>query len=191
MTILLLHRPEYHLVEAAFEEMNQTYDKKELTELLLTGKEELEERLLHMKFRRMEHGFYIKSGFSFWMDRIRCYARVIEDVDLVNAIRREAEHFDNMRKKRANFCLLFFIYLDRVGEYEKESVKNFGKNGIILEELLLQRSCSMIAIAVDEHTKTGYFLDIEKKKRMVLYSYGCEQIKKIAGVKDERKAGRI
>ncbi len=191
VTILLLHRPEYHLVEAAFEEMNQTYDKKELTELLLTGKEELEERLLHMKFRRMEHGFYIKSGFSFWMDRIRCYARVIEDVDLVNAIRREAEHFDNMRKKRANFCLLFFIYLDRVGEYEKESVKNFGKNGIILEELLLQRSCSMIAIAVDEHTKTGYFLDIEKKKRMVLYSYGCEQIKKIAGVKDERKAGRI
>ena len=43
VTILLLHRPEYHLVEAAFEEMNQTYDKKELTELLLTGKEELEE----------------------------------------------------------------------------------------------------------------------------------------------------
>lgn len=183
LVIFLLTRSQPYLTESAFEKMNRYYDEKELTELWLTGREELEERLLRQKFRRLENGYYTRARFTFWKDRVWYYVRVIEEVDVVSAIQREADRFDRMGKIRKNFCILLFLYMDQVDEYEKETIRNFGKNEIIAEEFLQQSPCSLLVVAVDEHTDTGYFLDIEKKKPIVLYSYGSEMLREIAGIK--------
>ncbi len=180
MVLVLLFRVQPYLMMSGLEKWNQCYEEKELTELPLTGKEELEERLSRQKFRLMEGEYYTRSRFSFWKDVIHYYVRVVEDVDIESAIQRESARFDRMGKAKKNFCLLLFIYLERVGEYEKEMVKNFVKHGIMLEEFQPQSACSVLAVAVDERTNAGYFLDMERRSWIVLYSYGSRMLKKIA-----------
>lgn len=159
---------------------DRIYEKQGVRELSLPDQNALRQQLLQHKFKDTENGYYRKKKFSFLKDSICYYIRIIEDVEVENAVRRETIRFDSMKKKENNLCLLLFIYMDEVGEREREEVKELGKMYIIMGTVINPKtSASVITTAVDSRTNRGYFMDVGKRGALTLYSYGCKLIREM------------
>lgn len=100
--------------------MDAFYEKQELTELRLSDREALGQRLLENKFKPAEDGCYRRKKFSFLKDTINYHVRITEDTSIANALRREVDHCERARIKPNNLCILLLVYMDEVGECERK-----------------------------------------------------------------------
>lgn len=160
--------------------MDQAYDQREPVKLSISQPDVPAQRLQECRFKCTQDGYYRKKKFSFMKDVVHYYVRITEDHSIENALRREPERFVGTRKKRETVCLLLFVYMDEVGERERNEIKELGKNRIVVETILMPTvPVSVVVVAVDRGTDCGYFMDVRKRNGISLYSYGCRMLKKI------------
>lgn len=69
--------------------------------------------------------------------------------------------------------------MNELGEAEKKNIKEIAKRFIALETINPHTEETIVVVAIDSGTNTGYLLDVEKGKSLMLYSYGCKMLKKI------------
>lgn len=179
LSIVLLIKALPGLLFLDIEKIDRKCNESKLLELPLMGKEAVVKKLLQHKFKYTEEGCYRKKKFSFLKDCIDYYARIVDDIDLENAVQRELNRFESVEKKVKNCCLLLFVYLDELGEAEKKNIKEIGKRFIALETINPHIEATIVVVAIDSGTNTGYFSDVEKGNSLMLYSYGCKILKKI------------
>lgn len=178
--IVLMFKAYPYFVISGSMKMSRKYDNLELFQLQKVDKHSLKETLLKQGFVYTEEGYYRKKKISVLKDYICYYIRMAYGEDMMDIIQQEAGRFDTIEKKEKNACLLLFVYMDRVGEHEKEEMKEFDKKNIILETVINPyTAATIIAIAVDCSTYTGYFLDVVKGNVISLYSHGCKLLKNL------------
>lgn len=181
VAIILLMKAYPTLLMSDCIKMDEFYEKQELTELCLPDREALVQRLLEHKYKPTEDGGYRRKKFSLLKDTINYHVRITEDVSIVNALRREVDHFERTQIKWNNLCMILLVYMDEVGECERKEIKEIGKQYIITETVVAPKlSASVLAIAVDSVSNMGYFMDI-KKRNISFYSYGCKMVKRLFG----------
>lgn len=178
LSIVLLIKAYPGLLFLDIEKIDRKCNESELLELPLMEKEAVVKKLLQYKFKHTEEGCYRKKKFSFLKDYIYYYVRIVDDIDLENAVRRELNRLDSAERKGKNFCLLLFVYLDELGEAEKKNIKEIAKRFIALETINPHTEETIVVVAIDSGTNTGYLLDVEKGKSLMLYSYGYKMLKK-------------
>lgn len=172
------------LLMADCRRMEQKYDRQELTEVLLPSQNTIGQTFLQHKFKYIDEGYYRKKKFSFLKDSISYYARITEDFEIENALKREIERIFKVKRKEKNLCLFLFVYMDEIGEREKKDIKELGKNQIIAQYVINPDiSVSVLMIAVDCRTNTGYYMEGRKFGWISSYSYGCRMVRKLFGIK--------
>lgn len=165
--------------------MEQKYDKQEVTKIPLPDERDIVKTFLQHKFKYIDEGYYRRKKFSFLKDSVSYYARITEDFEIENALRREIERILKMHRKENNLCLLLFVYMDEIGEREKKDVKELGKDQIIVQYVINPNVLvSVIIIVIDRQTGTGYYMEGRKFGWISSYSYGCRMLRKLFGVKD-------
>lgn len=123
-------------------------------------------------------------------DSICYYARITEDFEIENALKREVEQLFEGKRKEKNLCLLLFVYMDEIGEQEKTEIKELGMNQIVMGSVINPNiSVAVLVIAVDCKMNQGYYMESGKRGGISLYSYGCRMIRKLFG-EEGRKAGK-
>lgn len=173
------------LLMAECRKMEQKYDRQELTKILLPDQNAISQTFLEHKFKYIEEGYYRRKKFSFLKDSVSYYARITEDFEIENALKREVERILKVKRKENNLCLLLFVYMDEIGEREKKDVKELGKDQIIVQYVINPNVLvSVIIIAIDRQTGTGYYMEGRKFGWISSYSYGCRMLRELFGVKD-------
>lgn len=162
--------------------MNDRYERQEPVQVRLPERESLGRRLLDSKFKYTDDGYYRRKKLSFLKDSVCYYARITEDIEVENALRREVERLYQFGKKEKNLCMLLFVYMDEVGERGIKDIKELGKRNIVLESVINPNlALSVLVIAVDRKTNTGYYMKIGRHGGLTIYSYGCKMLKQVFG----------
>lgn len=157
---------------------DKVYEESPLTELTQMGRVHVKQRLLESKFRSTQEGYDVKRKFSFYKDWIYYYVRMTDDIGIENAVNRESERFNQMKKKGNAFCLILIVRLDKVGAQEKKELKEVCRE-YLLSEYVFRTNAEIIVIAVDGDADTGYYLEAPKKTAPYLYRRGCKEIGRI------------
>ena len=191
IALVLLCKAYPTLVISDCMKMNDRYERQEPMQIRLPERESLGRKFLDSKFQYTEDGYYMIKSFSFLKDSVCYYARITEDIEVENALRREVERLYQLGKNEKNLCMLLFVYMDAVREREKQDIKELGKRNIVLESVINPNlSLSVLIIAVDRGTNTGYYMKIGRHGRLTLYSYGCKMLKKLFGEGSEKLGSR-
>lgn len=182
VALVLLVRSYPALLYADCMKMEDKYDRQELSEIPLPDQNAISQTFLQHKFKYIDEGYYRRKKFSFLKDSVSYYARIIEDFEVENALRREIERIFQVKRKEQNLCLFLFVYMDEIGEREKKDIKELGKGQIVMQYVINPNiSVSVITIAVDRQTNTGYYMEGRKFGRISSYSYGCRMVRKVFG----------
>lgn len=182
VALVLLVRSYPALLYADCMKMEEKYARQELTEIPLPDQNAIGQTFLQHKFKYIDDGYYRRKKFSFLKDSVSYYARITEDFEVGNALRREIERIFQVKRKEQNLCLLLFVYMDEIGEREKKDIKELGKGQIVMQYVINPNiSVSVIMIAVDRQTNTGYYMEGRKFGRISSYSYGCRMVRKVFG----------
>lgn len=157
---------------------NKTYEEAKLSELSKMEKEHVVHKLLQNKFRRTKEGYFVKKKFSFYKDFIHYYVCLTDDIGVENAIKRETGRFDQMKKKGSACCLILLIWLDKIGDKEKEELKEESKK-VLLSEYVFGHGTGLIVVAVDNNTHTAYYLRAPKRTVPFLHHQGCKLMESV------------
>lgn len=161
---------------------NKVYEESGLSEIPEMKKEGVTDRLAQNRFRRTQEGYFVKKKFSLYKDFIYYYVCLVEDIGIENAVSRELARFEQMKKKGNAFCLILLIWLDKISEKEKNELKEESKNSLLYEyayEYVFRQGTSLIVVAIDESTHTGYYLKMPEKTVPFLYRRGCGLIEEV------------
>ena len=179
--IIVLAKALPHVVTCDFDRLDRKYDKKELTSFPLLTKEQLQETLLRFKFRPAQDGYFCRRKFSFTKDYINYYVRIADGSFLKNTISDELKRFEELEKKGKNHCLLLFVYTEKFNSHQEDMLRLRSKQFFILSSILPSgEETTIVPIAMDSTTCTGYYLDMDKKISLALYNYGCKILRKIS-----------
>ena len=148
---------------------NKRYEEQDLFELCQMNHSAVEQALLEHRFRPTKDGYYHKKKYSVSQDEVYYYVRMVEDVNVENAVSREVQTFNSLKKKGKHICLILMVYMDKVDEQVKSTVKELGKKAVSAEDV--------VVTAIDSTTSMGYFLDAAKG--FSLYVHGCKMIRKV------------
>lgn len=160
--------------------MEERYEKQEPQQISLPGRDSCTNILLANKFEYTREGYYRRKRLSLLKDSVCYYVRMTEDTEVEKAMRREVEYLYQTGKKDKNLCMLLFVYMDEVGEHEQKEIKELGKRNIVMESVINPNiSLTILAIAVDRGTNTGYYMGIGRHGMFTLYAYGCKMLKKL------------
>lgn len=160
------------------EKLNDKYEKMQLCELFCMQKEEVQAKLQSNECT-FEEGYYKIKKFSFLKDSVTYYFRMADSNDLESTIEGELEKFDRIEKKQRNNCLILLLYLDQISMDEKEKIKEFGKVGIINENIIDPNlSIAAMLVAIDNADNKGYFLPV-RGNIVSLYAHCCRTVKRI------------
>lgn len=182
VALVLLIKSYPALLYADYMKMEQRYDRQELSEIPLPEQHSISQKFLQHKFKYIDEGYYRRKKFSLLKDSISYYVRITEDFEIENALKREIERIFNVKRKEKNLCLLLFVYMDEMGEQEKKDIKELGKGQIVIQYAINPNmSVSVITIAVDRQTNTGYYMEGRKFGWISSYSYGCRMVRKLFG----------
>lgn len=182
VALVLLIKSYPALLYADYMKMEQRYDRQELSEIPLPEQHSISQTFLQHKFKYIDERYYRRKKFSFLKDSVSYYARIIEDFEIENALKREIERIFSVKRKEKNLCLLLFVYMDEMGEQEKKDIKELGKGQIVIQYAINPNmSVSVITIAVDRQTNTGYYIEGRKFGWISSYSYGCRMVRKVFG----------
>lgn len=182
IAIVLLFKAYPALLRSDCARMEARYAGKELTCMSFPARESLAQIFISGGFQYIQEGYYRRKKLSFLKDSVCYYVRMTEDTDIENALRREIERLYQMERREKNLCLLLFVYMDEIGESDKELLKELGKNTIVMESVLNPNiSMSVLLIAIDRRRDTGYYMEIGKHGGITLYAYGCRMIGKLFG----------
>lgn len=166
--------------------MEERYEKQEPQQLLLPDRNSFTRMLLANKFEYTREGYYRRKKFSILKDSVCYYIRITEGTEVEKALRREVEYLYQTGKKDKNLCMLLFVYMDEVGEREKKDIKELGKKNIVIESVINPNpSLTVLVIAADRGTNTGYYMGIGRHGALTLYSYGCKMLKKLFELPDK------
>lgn len=182
VALVLLIKSYPALLYADYMKMEQRYDRQELSEIPLPEQHSISQTFLQHKFKYIDEGYYRRKKFSLLKDSISYYVRITEDFEIENALKREIERIFSVKRKEKNLCLLLFVYMDEMGEQEKKDIKELGKGQIVIQYAINPNmSVSVITIAVDRQTNTGYYMEGRKFGWISSYSYGCRMVRKLFG----------
>lgn len=182
VALVLLIKSYPALLYADYMKMEQRYDRQELSEIPLPEQHFISQTFLQHKFKHIDEGYYRRKKFSLLKDSISYYVRITEDFEIENAMKREIKRIFNVKRKEKNLCLLLFVYMDEMGEQEKKDIKELWKGQIVIQYAINPNmSVSVITIAVDRQTNTGYYMEGRKFGWISLYSYGCRMVRKLFG----------
>lgn len=160
--------------------MEERYEKQEPKEIILPDRGSCTDILLANKFEYTREGYYRRKRLSLLKDSVCYYVRMTEDTEVEQAMRREVEYLFQTGKRDKNLCMLLFVYMDEVGEGEKKEIKELGKRNIVMESVVNPNtSLTVLAVAVDRGTNTGYYMGIGRHGMFTLYAYGCKMLEKL------------
>lgn len=180
IALILLVKSYPALLYADCMKMEERYSRQELTQVLLPDQSSIGQVFLGHKFKYIEEGYYRRKKFSFLKDSVNYYARITEDFEIENALKREVNQLFEVKRKEKNLCLLLFVYMDEIDEQEKREIKELSKNQIVMGSVVNPDiSVAVLVIAVDRKMNTGYYMESRKYGRISLYSYGCRMVGKM------------
>lgn len=186
IALILLVKSYPALVYADCMKMEKKYSRQELTQVLLPDQSSIGQVFLGHKFKYIEEGYYRRKKLSFLKDSVNYYARITEDFEIENALKREVDRLFEGKRKEKNLCLLLFVYMDEIGEREKKEIKELSKNQIIMGSVVNPNiSVAVLVIAVDRKMNQGYYMESGKRGGISLYSYGCRMAGKLFKVISE------
>lgn len=161
------------------EKKSKQYDALNLSRLENMSAKHIREKLLEHKFEETEGGYLRKKIFTFLKDSICYYVRSTASIDLKSTVDQEMKVIDKIDEKSKNLCFLLFIYKNDLCESDYQTLREISKVFILNETVVPVSYChTSVIVLIDNETGEGQFLDINSRRSISVYAYGCRLIKK-------------
>lgn len=144
-----------------------------------TNPYEISNKLLSMKFKKDESGYYNKKKFHFLKDSIHYYYKLVESTNISKTLAYELSIYNEIDIKCNNSCFILVIKKDSITKTDKESLKSISKRYMMFESLPFIKTAHTCFIVLCDYDNKYYYYTFKNKHGIKVYSYGHRLLLKL------------